>query len=156
MYFPSEEAILVVSAMLVLIVITAVSWATSFYRFASAKARIAYLRVLAVLALLQTQVLIAAYHAFAENVLSAVGVKRMGAATAMNRGVTFIVEVIFLTLGLYFAAFLLPGALTAIATTALTSVNAGVITIFQVVVPFTAVATLILLLIGVVREAIGL
>jgi hypothetical protein len=78
------------------------------------------------------------------------------AASSVNRGIAFIVEIIFLTLGLYFAAFLLPGALTAIATTALTSVNAGVITIFQVVVPFTAVATLILLLIGVVREAVGL
>jgi len=78
------------------------------------------------------------------------------ATSSVNRGIAFIVEIIFLTLGLYFAAFLLPGALTAIATTALTSVNAGVITIFQVVVPFTAVATLILLLIGVVREAVGL
>ena len=78
------------------------------------------------------------------------------AASSVNRGIAFIVEIIFLTLGLYFAAFLLPGALTAIATTALTSVNAGVITVFQVVVPFTAVATLILLLIGVVREAVGL
>ena len=78
------------------------------------------------------------------------------ASTAVNRGISFIVEIIFLTLGLYFAAFLLPGALTAIATTALTSVNAGVVTIFQVVVPFTAVATLVLLLIGVVREAVGI
>ena len=78
------------------------------------------------------------------------------AASSVNRGIAFIVEIIFLTLGLYFAAFLLPGALTAIATTALTSVNAGVVTIFQVVVPFTAVATLVLLLIGVVREAIGM
>jgi hypothetical protein len=77
-------------------------------------------------------------------------------ASAINRGVAFIVEIIFLTLGLYFAAFLLPGSLTAIATTALTSVNTGVQTVFQIVVPFTAVATLVLLLIGVVREAIGM
>lgn len=78
------------------------------------------------------------------------------ASTAVSRGVAFIVEIIFLTLGLYFAAFLLPGALTAIATTALTSVNAGVVTVFQIVVPFTAIATLVLLLIAVVREAIGM
>ena len=78
------------------------------------------------------------------------------ASSSVNRGIAFFDEIIFLTVGLYFAAFLLPGALTAFATTALTSVNAGVITIFQVVVPFTAVATLILLLIGVVREAVGL
>jgi hypothetical protein len=78
------------------------------------------------------------------------------AASSVNRGIAFIVEIIFLTLGLYFAAFLLPGALTAIATTALTSVNPGVVTVFQVVVPFTAIATLVLLLIGVVREAIGI
>lgn len=156
MFLPlSEQAILIVSAMLALVVITAVTWATKFYEFVSIKGRFAYLRVLSVLNVLKSQVLLAAYHAFAERTLAAVGTRR-AASTAMNRGVTFIVEIIFLTLGLYFAAFLLPGALTAIATTALTSVNAGVQTIFQVVVPFTAVATLILLLIGVVREAIGI
>lgn len=73
----------------------------------------------------------------------------------MNEGITLIVEVIFLALGVYVAAFILPGALTAIATTALTSVNSGVVTVFQVLVPFVTVVVLILLLIAVVRKALS-
>jgi len=72
---------------------------------------------------------------------------------ATTTGVNLIVEIVFLSVGLYVAAFILPGALTAIATTALTSVNSGVITIFQVLVPIVAVVVLILLLIGVIRRA---
>lgn len=73
----------------------------------------------------------------------------------MNEGVALVVEIIFLAVGIYVAAFILPGALTAIATTALTSVNAGVITLFQVLVPFITVVVLILLLIAVVRRALS-
>lgn len=76
--------------------------------------------------------------------------KRSGST---QMGVNLIVEIVFLSIGLYVAAFILPGALTAIATTALTSVNTGVITIFQVLVPIVAVVTLIILLIAVVRRA---
>ena len=72
---------------------------------------------------------------------------------ATTTGVNLIVEIVFLSVGLYVAAFILPGALTAIATTALTSVNSGVITIFQVLVPIVAVVVLILLLIAVIRRA---
>ena len=74
-------------------------------------------------------------------------------AASTQMGVNLIVEIVFLSIGLYVAAFILPGALTAIATTALTSVNTGVITIFQVLVPIVAVVTLIILLIAVVRRA---
>lgn len=75
-------------------------------------------------------------------------------STAMNEGVALVVEIIFLAVGVYVAAFILPGALTAIATTALTSVNAGVVTLFQVLVPFITIVVLILLLISVVRRAL--
>lgn len=73
----------------------------------------------------------------------------------MNEGVALVVEIIFLAVGIYVAAFILPGALTAIATTALTSVNAGVQTLFQVLVPFITIVVLILLLIAVVRRALS-
>ncbi len=72
-----------------------------------------------------------------------------------QQGVNLIVEIVFLAIGLYVAAFILPGALTAIATTALTSVNSGVVTIFQVLVPIVAIVTLIILLIAVVRRAMA-
>lgn len=78
---------------------------------------------------------------------------RVGSAGA-TVGIDLIVEIIFLTLALYVEAFTLPGALTAIATTALTSVNSGVITLFQVVIPLTAVIVTILLLITIVRRAL--
>ena len=68
-------------------------------------------------------------------------------------GIELIVAIIFLTVATYFAAFSLPGALTAIATTALTSVNAGVVVIFQTLVSLVVVFTLILLYVGVVRWA---
>lgn len=77
------------------------------------------------------------------------------ASSAMNEGVAIVVEVIFLAIGIYVAAFILPGALTAIATTALTSVNSGVITLFQTLTPLIAVVVLILLFIAVVRRALA-
>ncbi|MDG6998463.1 MAG: hypothetical protein JRN15_05035 [Nitrososphaerota archaeon] len=75
------------------------------------------------------------------------------ASGAAGRGIDLVIEVIMIAIGLYVAAFILPGALTAIATTALTSVNGGVQTLFQVLVPLIAVVVLILLLIGVIRHA---
>lgn len=74
---------------------------------------------------------------------------------SVSEGVGLIVEIIFISIGLYVAAFILPGALTAIATTALTSVNGGVQTLFQVLVPIMAVVVLILLLVAVVRRAMA-
>ena len=76
------------------------------------------------------------------------------ASSGMTRGVELVVEIIFLAVGLYVAAFILPGALTAISTTALTSVNPGVITLFQVLVPLISVVVIILLMIAVVRRAL--
>ena len=89
------------------------------------------------------------------NLLESVKSKFAERRASTSQGVSLIVEIIFLSIGIYVAAFILPGALTAIATTALTSVNSGVITIFQVLVPIVAVVTLILLLLSVVRRATG-
>jgi hypothetical protein len=73
---------------------------------------------------------------------------------AEGRGIGLIVEIIFLAISIYVIAFILPGALTAISTTALTSVNAGVIVMFQVLVPLIAIVVVILLLISIVRRAV--
>ncbi len=54
-------------------------------------------------------------------------------------------KIILLAVGLFVLAFILPPALTAIATTALTSVNSAVVTLFQVLVPIIAVVGVILL-----------
>jgi hypothetical protein len=75
--------------------------------------------------------------------------KRSGITASEGYGI--VVTVIFLVVALYVVAFTLPGALTAISTTALTSVNAGVITLFQQLIPLIAVVVIILVLIGVVR-----
>ena len=71
-----------------------------------------------------------------------------------TEGFGLVVTIIFLAVGLYVAAFILPGALAAIATSALTSVNAGVVTLFQTLVPIIAVITLVLVLISVVRSVL--
>ncbi len=73
-------------------------------------------------------------------------------ASAVNKGVALLVEVIVLTLAAYFTAFLIPGALTAIATTALTSVSSAVATLFQTVLSLTIVAVIILLFVGVIAD----
>lgn len=54
-------------------------------------------------------------------------------------------KIILLAVGLFVLAFILPPALTAIATSALTSVNSAVVTLFQVLVPIIAVVAVILL-----------
>ena len=66
-------------------------------------------------------------------------------------GLELIESVIFLAVALYVEAAILPGALTSIATTALTSVNASVITLFQVLTPIIAIVVTVLLYIRVVR-----
>ena len=81
--------------------------------------------------------------------------KVIQAQSSINEGIGIVIEIIFLAVGLYVAAFILPGALTAIATTALTSVNPGVMTLFQVLVPLIAVVVLLLLLIAVIRKAMA-
>ena len=76
-------------------------------------------------------------------------------AGSTNLGINLIIEVIFLAITIYVLAFILPGALTAIATTALTSVNAGVVVMFQILIPLIAIVVVILLLISIVRRAIN-
>jgi uncharacterized membrane protein len=69
-----------------------------------------------------------------------------------QEGVGILLAGIFAVIFLYFVAYALPGALTAIATTALTSVNAGVQTIFQVLFSIVAVFTFLLILVAVIRK----
>jgi len=83
-----------------------------------------------------------------------VSTKRSGSALsgAMSKGLIIIIEIIFLVIAGYFAALLIPGVLTAFATTALTSVNGAVITLFQTILPFTFVTVIILLFLSVLVE----
>jgi hypothetical protein len=76
----------------------------------------------------------------------------MAIAGAANKGAAILVEVIMLTLAAYFTAFLVPGALTAIATTALTSVSGAVQTLFQTVLSLVVVATIIMLFLSVIVD----
>jgi hypothetical protein len=73
-------------------------------------------------------------------------------ASGVNKGVALIVEIILLSLAGQFVAAFVPSTLTAIATTALTSVNGAVQTIFQTGLSLTLVGTIILLFIGVIAE----
>jgi hypothetical protein len=50
-----------------------------------------------------------------------------------------VMDIITIAIALFVSAYILPPALTAIATATLTSVNAGVTTIFQVLLPLVAV-----------------
>ena len=68
------------------------------------------------------------------------------------KGLAIIVEIIMLVIAGYFAALLVPGLLTAIATTALTSVSGAVITLFQTILPFTFVTVIIMLFLSVLVE----
>ncbi len=79
--------------------------------------------------------------------------KRSGSiAGAATKGAALLVEVIMLTLASYFTAFLIPGSLTAIATTALTSVSGAVQTLFQTVLSLVIVATIIMLFLSIIVE----
>ncbi len=68
-------------------------------------------------------------------------------------GLQLIESIIFLAVALYVEAAILPGALTSLATTALTSVNTAVISLFQTLTPIIAIVVTILLYIRVVRGA---
>jgi hypothetical protein len=61
-------------------------------------------------------------------------------------------KIILLAIGLFVLAFILPPALTAIATSALTSVNSAVVTLFQVLVPIIAVVAVVLLVYHSIRS----
>lgn len=60
-------------------------------------------------------------------------------------------DIIELAIALFVEAFILPPALTAVATTALTSVNSAVVTLFQTLLPLIAVVVTILYFVGRVR-----
>ena len=98
-----------------------------------------------------------AYYVYSQRgVLAARGfvVKRSGDVIAnyLMKGVAIIVEIIMLVIAGYFAALLVPGLLTAIATTALTSVAPAVQTLFQTILPFTFVTVIIMLFLSVLVE----
>lgn len=73
----------------------------------------------------------------------------------VQEGVGILLAGIFAVIYLYFVAYSVPGALSAIATTALTSVNAGVATIFQVLFSIVAVFTFLLILVAVIQKVVG-
>ncbi len=62
-----------------------------------------------------------------------------------KRGESMLEKIILLAIALFVLAFILPPALTAIATAALTSVNSAVVTLFQVLVPIIAIVVVVLL-----------
>lgn len=66
-------------------------------------------------------------------------------------GLALIESVIFLAVALYVEVAILPSALIGFATTALTSVNAAVISLFQVLTPIIAVVVTVLMYIRIVR-----
>lgn len=61
-------------------------------------------------------------------------------------------DIIELALALFVEAYVLPPALTAIATTALTSVTSSVATLFQTLLPLIAVIVTILYFVGRIRK----
>jgi hypothetical protein len=73
----------------------------------------------------------------------------------VNEGIGILLSGIFAVIYLYFVAYSVPGALVAIATTALTSVNGGVQTIFQVLFSIVAVFTFLLILVAVVQKVVS-
>jgi hypothetical protein len=84
---------------------------------------------------------------------SSLATRRAGFTT--SEGVGILLAGIFAVIFLYFVAYAVPGALTAIATTALTSVNGGVQTIFQVLFSIVAVFTFLLILVAVIQKVVS-
>lgn len=74
---------------------------------------------------------------------------------SVQEGVGILLAGIFAVIYLYFVAYAVPGALTAIATTSLTSVNPGVQTIFQVLFSIVAVFTFLLILVAVIQKVVA-
>lgn len=68
-----------------------------------------------------------------------------------NEGTALVEKVIFLVIGFYVSAYTLPGAFTSIATTAMTSVSPGVISLFQNLLPLIGIVVVVLLFIKSVR-----
>lgn len=79
----------------------------------------------------------------------------MRLAAMQRKGVSAIGKVIMLALAVYIVAFVLPGALTALATTALTSVSSAVATLLQTVVSIVAVIGIVLLILNEVGISIS-
>ena len=73
------------------------------------------------------------------------------ASKVMDVGLGIIVTVILMAISLYFIAYTLPAALTTLSTAAFTSVNGGVIAIFQTIIPITVGFVFVMAYIGVVR-----
>jgi hypothetical protein len=73
-------------------------------------------------------------------------------AFSSSEGISILMAGIFLVIFLYFVAFAVPGALTAIATAALTSVDPGIVVIFQTLFSLVAVFVFILILVAVLRK----
>lgn len=67
-------------------------------------------------------------------------------------GTASLKKIVFLALSLYAVAYIMPGALTALATSAFTSVNAGVVAIMTVLVSLVVGFVIILLFIESVRS----
>ena len=63
-------------------------------------------------------------------------------------------DIIELALALFVEAFVLPPALTAIASTALTSVNSAVVTLFQVLLPIVSVIVTVLFFVQRIRKGL--
>lgn len=61
-------------------------------------------------------------------------------------------DIVELALSLFVEAYILPPALTAIATTALTSVSSSIVTLFQTLLPLIAVIVTILYFVGRIRS----
>ena len=66
-------------------------------------------------------------------------------------GFAIILTVILMVIALYFIAYTLPGALTTLSTAAFTSVNGGVIAIFQTLIPITVGFVFVLAFVGVAK-----
>jgi hypothetical protein len=72
--------------------------------------------------------------------------------SALSSEETAIIEkIIMLVIGLYVTAYTVPSAFVTIATTALTSVNPGTISLFQNLIPLIGIVTVVLLFVKSVR-----
>jgi len=79
---------------------------------------------------------------------------RYGVAGAgiMNAILGIILAIIGMVIAIYFIAYTLPAALTTLSTASFTSVNGGVIAIFQTVIPITVGFLFVLAFLGLIRH----
>lgn len=107
---------------------------------------------------LQLAIILSAFEVYNfKGVLASHGVfvhqRRAAVITStVMKGVAIIIEIIMLVIAGYFTALLVPGMLTSIATTALTSVNSAIVTLFQTILPFVIVTVIIMLFLSVLVE----